>query len=136
MIRVLVVDDHPFFRDCLVQVINGSGDLAVVGECSDGADAESAVVQLEPDVVLMDVRMTTMSGIEATAAVRERQPSSKVLILTSDTSRSSRLAARSCGAVGYLLKGADPGRLLAAIRDVVGGGTSWPDDLTADLASS
>ena len=119
MIRVLVVDDHPFFRGCLVDLINGSGDAAVVGECGDGTQVVAAVDELRPDVVVMDVRMPHMSGLDAAAALNRRNAAARVLMLTSETSDSSQAAARAHGAAGYLLKGSDPRLVLDAIRRAV-----------------
>ena len=128
MTRVLIVDDHPFFRNCLVDLVSGSGDLTVVGECADGAAVAAAVAELEPRVVVMDIRMRTMSGLEAAAILQRQAPTARVLMLTSDASATSRCAARSCGAAGYLHKGGDGGELLDAIRLLAVGGTVWPDD--------
>jgi DNA-binding NarL/FixJ family response regulator len=116
MTHVLVVDDHAFFRSCLVDLINASGDIAVVGECADGSQVLAAVVELQPDVVLMDVRMPRLSGLDAAAALRHEQPHVRVVLLTSDTAESSRAAARVTGVASYLLKGVDPDRILDAIR--------------------
>ena len=119
MTRVLIVDDHPFLRICLVDLITASADLEVVGECADGTQVLPAVHELRPDVVLMDVRMPHQSGLDAAAALQHHQPHVKVVILTSDTTRSSRATARAHGVADYLLKGADPHSVLDAIRRVV-----------------
>jgi DNA-binding NarL/FixJ family response regulator len=135
MIRVLVVDDHPFFRFCLVGCINASGDLEVVGECADGAEVAAAVPEVEPEVVLMDVRMGEMSGLEAAATLQRQGNPARVVMLTSDAAGTSQAAARAYGAAGYLIKGGRPDRVLDAIRRVAAGGTAWPEDLEppADL---
>ena len=127
MTRVLIVDDHPFFRSCLVDLINASDDLDAVGECADGADAVATAAVLQPDVVLMDVRMAGISGIEAVGVLQQRVPSARVLMLTSDAAESSRRAARAGGAVGYLVKGCDGDVVVAAVRHVAAGGTVWPE---------
>jgi DNA-binding NarL/FixJ family response regulator len=129
MTAVLVVDDHPFFRTCLVELINASGDLEVVGECTDGTEVAAAVPALRPEVVLMDVRMGEMSGLEAAATLQRQGHAASVIMLTSDTAVSSQAAARAHGAAGYLIKGHHPDRVLDAIRQVAAGGTAWPDDL-------
>jgi DNA-binding NarL/FixJ family response regulator len=128
MTRVLVVDDHPFFRFCLVGCINASGDLVVVGECTDGTEVAAAVPALEPEVVLMDVWMANMSGLEAAATLERQGHAVRVIMLTSDTARTSQAAARAYGAVGYLIKGHHPDLVLDAIRRVAAGGTAWPED--------
>jgi DNA-binding NarL/FixJ family response regulator len=129
VIRVLVVEDHRFFRECLVDIINASEDLEAVGECGDGGEVSAAVRDLGPDVVLMDLRLDAMSGIEATAALHRDQAAARVLMLTADPADASRAAARANGAVGYLLKGWGGGVVVGAIRHVAGGGTVWSREL-------
>lgn len=116
MTRVLIVDDHPFLRICLIDLINASADLDVVGDCSDGTEVLSAVDELQPDVVLMDVRMPHLSGLDTAAALQTHHPDVRVVILTSDTTRSSRATAEAHGVADYLLKSADPHSVLDAIR--------------------
>src|SRR3954447_13181196 len=129
MIRVLVVDDHDFFRQCLVDLVNADEDLEAVGESRGGTEVTAAVRAIDPQIVLMDLRMGVMSGLEASAELREAQPAARVIMLTSDTARRSRAAARANGASGYLLKGSDAGQVVAAIRCVAAGRTLWPEDL-------
>ena len=129
MIRVLVVDDHEFFRSCVVSLINASTDLEVVGECADGGEVAAAVAAVEPDIVLMDVRMGTMSGIDATRVLGGQNTTTRVLMLTSDTSEGARAAARASGAAGYLIKGNNSDLILHAIRQVAEGSGAWPEDL-------
>jgi DNA-binding NarL/FixJ family response regulator len=117
MTRVLVVDDHHFFRSCVVDLINASGDIVVAGECSDGREVLGAVQELQPDVVLMDVRMTHVSGLDAAAALQSERLEVGVILLTSDTAESSRAAARAAGVASYLLKGTDPALILDALRE-------------------
>jgi DNA-binding NarL/FixJ family response regulator len=128
MTTVLVVDDHPFFRTCLVQLINASGDIEVVGECADGTEVAAAVPALRPEVVLMDVRMGGMSGLAAAATLQRQGNAASVIMLTSDIAGSSMAAARAHGAAGYLIKGTRPDLMLDAIRRVAAGGTAWPED--------
>ena len=129
MIRVLVVDDHQFFRQCLVDIINASEGLEAVGECTDGNEVTAAVRELSPHVVLMDQRMGTMSGIDAAAALQHTHAAARVLMLTSDPADTSRAAARDNGAAGYLLKGWGGGVVVRAIRHVAAGGTLWSAEL-------
>ena len=134
MTRVLIVDDHDFFRGCLVDLVNASHDLEAVGECTDGAEVAAAVRELQPHVVLMDVRMGSTSGIDAAGMLLREQTSARVIMLTSDTAQSSRAAARANGAVGYLIKGSDASQVLDAIRQVALGGTVWPEDVQGEPA--
>jgi DNA-binding NarL/FixJ family response regulator len=126
MTRVLVVDDHPFFRRCLVEMINASADIEVVGECTNGSQVVAAVGELQPDVVIMDVRMPQLSGLDAAAALQSEQPQVRVVLLTSDTAESSRAAADAAGVIGYLLKGADPPLILDAVRHAASTTSSGP----------
>jgi DNA-binding NarL/FixJ family response regulator len=126
--RVLIVDDHDFFRGCLVDLVNASHDLEAVGECTDGAEVAAAVLELQPDVVLMDVRMRSTSGLEAAAMLQQIGTGTRVLMFSSDTARSSRAAAKANGACGYLFKGSEGDQVLEAIRQVASGGTVWPED--------
>jgi DNA-binding NarL/FixJ family response regulator len=128
MTRVLVADDHRFFRRCLVDLLNASADVEVVGECDDGDQVAPAVSLLRPDVVVLDVRMGTMSGIEAAAALQREGAAARVLILTNESTGSSLVSARTHGAAGYLVKGGRPHVTLDAIRQVADGGTAWPAD--------
>ena len=133
MTRVLVVDDHDFFRGCLVDLVNASPDLETVGECRDGAEVAAAVRELRPHVVLMDVRMGQMSGLDAVGVLQQEQADARVIMLTSDTAPSSRARAEANGAVGNLFKGADADLVLDAVRHVASGGTAWPEDVAAGL---
>lgn len=128
MTRVLVVDDHLFFRQTLADLLDMTDDLEVVGACSDGTEVADAVAALQPDVVVMDVRMKEMSGIEAAGVLQTQGAAARVLMLSSDHAPSTRAAARSAGAVGFLLKGNRPAEMLEAVRQVARGGAFWPDD--------
>jgi DNA-binding NarL/FixJ family response regulator len=116
MIEVVVVDDHAVVRTGLQQVIALADDIAVVGLGADGADAERLVRDSDPDVVLMDLSMPGMDGIEATKRVLAARPGVNVLVLTSFSDRDRVLQALDAGACGYLLKDAEPDELLRAIR--------------------
>jgi DNA-binding NarL/FixJ family response regulator len=128
VIRVLIVDDHEFFRLCLVQVVNTSEGLEAVGECTDGSEVVAAVRRLEPDVVVMDVRMAGMSGLDAAAALQREGATPRVIMLTSDSADSSRAVARASGVAGYLVKGGGADVVVDAIRSVAAGGTAWPEE--------
>ena len=135
MIRVLVVDDHDFLRGCLVDLIAATPDLVVVGECRDGSEVVAAVRSARPDLVLMDVRMGTRSGLDALADLQREQLLARVVMLTSASAVTHRPLAESLGAVGYLQKGADCQQVLEAVRRVARGGTAWPEDLVGSTAA-
>jgi len=116
VIRVLVVDDHPMVRTGLRVFLSESTDVVVVGELSDG-DAVLSVVEREaPDVVLMDLSMPGVDGVAATRAIAATHPEVKVVVLTTFVERERVLEAVDAGAVGYLLKDADPEELVRSIR--------------------
>lgn len=120
-IRVLLVDDQALLRMGFALVLDAEDDLEVVGEAGDGAAALAQVAALRPDVVLMDVRMPGMNGIDATRRVVEAHPGTRVLILTTFDLDEYAFAALRAGASGFLLKDARPTELLGAIRAVASG---------------
>ncbi|MDT0165224.1 response regulator transcription factor [Actinotalea sp. AC32] len=120
-VRVLLVDDQALLRMGFALVLDAEDDLEVVGEAGDGATAVTQVAALRPDVVLMDVRMPGMNGIEATRRVVEAHPGTRVLILTTFDLDEYAFAALRAGASGFLLKDARPAELVAAIRAVASG---------------
>ena len=125
MITVLVVDDHSFVRAALVDLFADITDIQVVGECVDGTEVVPAVQSSRPDVVLMDVDMPRMDGVEATRALRAVEPDARVLMLTGTVSPVRIQQAHSFGAKGYLLKGGDCDELIERVRHVAAGGTAW-----------
>jgi DNA-binding NarL/FixJ family response regulator len=116
VIRVLIADDHPLARAGLEHLLGALDDIAVVGVATGGEEAVRLAREHDPDVVLMDLEMPDMDGIDATQALRARQPGAAVVVLTSFSDRERILAALDAGAVGYLLKDADPDELARAIR--------------------
>jgi NarL family two-component system response regulator LiaR len=118
MIRVLVVDDHAVVRQGLRTFLELQGDIVVVGEAADGDQALSAVSALEPDVVLMDLVMPKVDGVEAMRRLRERVPHTRVIVLTSFLDDERLVPAVRAGAAGYLLKDVQPAELVRAIRIV------------------
>ena len=122
MISVLVVDDHPLFRDGLTGLLATVADVEVVGSVGDGEEAVRRALELRPQVVLMDLNLPGMPGLEATRRITEQAPSVAVLVLTMVDDDDSVLAALKVGARGYLLKGAVQEEVLAAIRAVAAGG--------------
>jgi DNA-binding NarL/FixJ family response regulator len=116
MIRVLVAEDHRIVRDGLVELLGGAEDVEVVATAADGEEALRLVREHQPDVVLMDISMPVVDGIRATASVAEMDPEIHVVMLTAFSDRDRVVAALDAGAVGYLLKDAEPQELLEAIR--------------------
>jgi DNA-binding NarL/FixJ family response regulator len=115
-IRIVVADDHPVYRDGLRGLAGRTPDLDLVGEAATGIEAVEVVERTQPDVVLMDLRMPGMTGIEATRTILERLPETRVLILTMSENDDSLFAAMRAGARGYLPKDADSEELVHAIR--------------------
>ncbi|MGH7574443.1 MAG: response regulator [Longimicrobiales bacterium] len=122
-IRVLVVDDHPVVRDGLVAMLSTQPDFAVIGEAAHGAAAVDAATTMSPDVVLMDLALPELDGVEAIRRIRARLPDIAVIVLTAFDSDERILAAVQAGAQGYLLKGAPREKIFAAIRLAHSGGT-------------
>ena len=121
MIRVLLVDDQSLLRMGFRMILEAESDIEVVGEAADGAAGISMAAALHPDVVLMDVRMPAMDGIQATASIVKADPDSKVLILTTFDLDEYVFTGLKAGASGFLLKDTPPAELLTAIRIVAGG---------------
>jgi DNA-binding NarL/FixJ family response regulator len=122
VIRVLVVDDHALVRRGLSDLLSTADGIEVVGSLADGLLAQAAVTELEPDIVLMDLSMPGLDGIDATRAVLGVRPATKVIMLTSFSENARIMAALDAGAVGYLLKDAEPEDIIRALRDAVAGG--------------
>ncbi len=115
-IRVLIVDDHPVVRDGLRGVLDGEPDMQVVGEAGHGAEALVRVRAVPVDIVLMDLRMPTMGGVEAIGELRRTAPEVRVLVLTTYDTDRDVLPAIEAGATGYLLKDTPREELLRAVR--------------------
>lgn len=120
-IRVMIVDDQALLRGSLRVLIETEPDLVVVGEAGNGAEAVERVPACSPDVVLMDVRMPGMDGIEATRLITAHQPAPKILVLTTFDLDDYVYSALRAGASGFLLKDTPPGKLLDAVRVVAAG---------------
>jgi DNA-binding NarL/FixJ family response regulator len=118
MIRVLLVDDHAVVRAGLAQLVQSAGDMEVVGTAADGVQAVEVARAERPDVVLMDLQMPGMDGVAATRALHEEGAGAQVVVLTSYSDAERILGAIDAGAVGYLLKDADPEEILEGIRAV------------------
>jgi DNA-binding NarL/FixJ family response regulator len=120
-IRILLVDDHALFRQGLRQLLATTPDIVVVGEAGSASEAFELVPQLAPDVVLMDIAMPGLDGIAATAALRQRFPTLRVVMLTMYEPTTSGEAARAAGAIAYVVKSSRPEELFAAIRAAANG---------------
>lgn len=120
-IRVLVADDHLLFRDGLRALIASAPDCELAGEATTGTEAVSLAEELQPDVILMDVKMPDMDGIQATRKIASTSPHAGILVLTMLDDDNSVFTAMRAGARGYLLKGASHDEMLLAIRAVAGG---------------
>ena len=136
MIKVLIADDHPFIRSALGDLLAATDDIRVVAECPDGCDVVETAAKTEPDVVLMDLAMPVMSGLEATRALGEAQPGVRVIVLTGALNAADARTARALGVCGLLLKTDDAGEQLPGhIRAVASGGTAW-NPIAAKLAAA
>jgi two-component system NarL family response regulator len=132
-IRVLVVDDHPLFREGIVGVLNGQPDIQVVGEASDGLEALVMARNLRPDVILMDVTMPGMDGIEATRLIKQEWPAACIVMLTVRDEDEKLFDAIKSGAQGYLLKTIRAQRLVSMLHSVTAGEAAISPALAARM---
>ena len=121
MTTVLLADDHPLVREGLRAVLSAAEDITIVGDASDGHEAVALAVDLSADVVVMDLQMPGLHGIEATLQIAARRPSTAILVLTMFEDDDTVFAAVRAGAAGYLLKGADGADIVTAVRSVAAG---------------
>jgi two-component system, NarL family, response regulator len=129
VIRVLIADDHPVVCLGLAAIVDLQSDMTVVGQAKTGTEAVALARQHSPDVILMDLRMPEMSGVEATAAIREQRPQSAVIVLTTYQGDEDIRKALAAGAQAYLLKGMSHLKLLEAIRSVASGNQYFPSSI-------
>jgi DNA-binding NarL/FixJ family response regulator len=134
-ITVFIADDHRLFRDGLRALLAAAGDLDVVGEAADGAAAVAQVERLQPDVVLMDIQMPGLNGIEATRRITAASPHVGVIIVTMFEDDDSVFAAMRAGARGYVLKGAGQEEVARTIRAVAQGEALFGQAIAARLMS-
>jgi len=120
-IKVFVADDHAVVRAGLATILGEQPDITIVGEAEDGFEATSKVLELKPDVILMDILMPKCNGLDAMIAIRERMPDARVLILTVSESEDNLFRALRFGAQGYLLKSANIDEVADAVRKVAAG---------------
>ncbi len=134
-LRLLIVDDHPVVRDGLAAIVETQADLEVVGEAGDGEEAVRLAQSLNPDVVLMDLRLPGVTGVEAIGRIRSQLPRTHILILTTYDNDEAIMEGLQAGAEGYLLKGTSRQELLGAIRAVARGETLLPPAVAGRLLS-
>lgn len=135
-IRIVVVDDHDMVRRGLAAYLKVQPDLSLIGEAGDGMQAVELCLQLQPDVVLMDLIMPGMGGIEATRLIREQNPATQVIALTSFQEKSMVQEAIRAGAISYLLKNVKGDNLAAAIRSANAGRGTLSPEVTQGLITS
>jgi DNA-binding NarL/FixJ family response regulator len=131
MIRVLVVDDHPVVRHGLMAMLRWEQDIELVGDAADGAEAVRLILEQKPDVVLLDLRLPQLSGIEVMRRVRPKVPETRFLVLTTYDTDEYIGPALAAGAQGYLLKDAEPDDLTRAIRALMRGGAALEPKVAA-----
>lgn len=134
-IRVLVVDDHQVVREGIRLVLESQPDIQVVGEAGNGGEALAKAGQLQPDLVLLDLAMPGMGGLEATRLIKTQHPEVQVLILTMQEGEEYFFKALEAGASGYLLKGASAADLVAGVRAVHGGGVALGPTVAKQLVT-
>lgn len=134
-IRLLLVDDQALFREGLRTLLSAAPGLAVVGEAAQGADALDHAKNLQPDVVLMDLRMPVMNGVEATRRLRDALPECHIIVLTTFDDDEEVFAALRAGAVGYLLKDAPSQKLIEAIRAAARGESFLQPSIAAKVVA-
>jgi NarL family two-component system response regulator LiaR len=133
LIGVLIVDDHAIVREGLRAVIGLEEDMQVIGEAADGNEAIALSRHLKPDVILMDLLMPNMGGIEAIREILEENPNHHILVLTSFAEVDKILPTIRSGALGYVVKSSSPSELLRAIRDVAKGAVYMQPDIARQL---
>lgn len=132
-IRVLIVDDDPLVRTALSHFVTRDPEIDVIGEAESGLDAIAFVERDRPDVVMMDVQMPEMNGIEATAAISERWPEVRILAVTTLDGSDTVLPMLSAGASGYMLKDSSAESILAGVREVHSGASSLSPKIASML---
>lgn len=135
MINILIVDDQALIRESLSIVLGGEEDLNIVGTAENGKMAAELTKQLSPDIILMDINMPIMNGVEATGIIKSECPKVKVMILTTFEEMGYVRDALAAGAEGYLLKAIHPRDLAAGIRSVHNGGTLITQEIARQLVA-
>jgi DNA-binding NarL/FixJ family response regulator len=131
--KIIIADDHPLVRESLRQMLRGHSDLEVVAEASDGSEVVELCRRLHPELVLMDIRMPKMDGIEATRQIKRESPSTIVLVLTAFENPDYMAEALKAGVSGYILKEADSQQIIGAIRRTLEGELPLSQEVAARL---
>jgi DNA-binding NarL/FixJ family response regulator len=136
VIRIVVVDDHPIVRQGLVATLDDEADFQVVGAASSAEEALALVAQQTPDVLLLDLELQGMSGVDAIPRLRDASPGTRILVFTAYDTDERVLSAVRAGAGGYLLKGAAVTEIAGAVRTVAAGGTALAPSAAARVAAA
>jgi DNA-binding NarL/FixJ family response regulator len=135
VIKVLLADDHAFVRDSLTELLSATGDVTVVAQCEDGEQVLDAARRTHPDVVLLDLAMPRVTGLQAARELLAERPEARIVVLTGSMTPALVKEAQEIGVVGYLLKDDDPGALPGHVRAVAAGGTAWSDAAASATSS-
>jgi len=135
VIRILLVDDHPLFREGLISMISKEPDMRIVGEASNGREAIEKFDELRPDVTLLDIQMPEMDGIKAIVAIRKEHLSARIIVITTYAGDVLAQRALKAGAQGYVLKGLIRKDLLETVRAIRGGQRRIGADIAKELAN-
>jgi two-component system, NarL family, response regulator len=133
-IKILIADDHPVVRDGLAMLINNRPDMTVVGEAANGRKAVELYSEHKPDLVLMDLRMPEMDGVDAIIAIRREYPAARIIVVTTFDTDEDIFRALQAGARGYILKDAPHEEMLACLRSVYSGKKFIPPAIAAKLS--
>ena len=134
--KIMIVDDHPLMRRGISQLLSFENDFEMVGEASNGADAVLLAQEKEPDLILLDLNMKGMSGLDTLNAMRAEGIQARIVVLTVSDSRSDVKALVNAGADGYLLKDTEPDQLIALLKQAMSGGQAFSDLVREYLADS
>lgn len=132
-IKVILVDDHALFREGLAMIISSHPDMEVIGEASDGLEAIVKAVELRPDLILMDIQMPGMGGIEATQKIKQKVPETTIVMLTVRDDEEKLFDALKYGAQGYLLKSMHSSELVSMARRALAGEVAIPPRLAGQM---
>ncbi|MCA1567726.1 MAG: response regulator transcription factor [Acidobacteria bacterium] len=135
-LRVLLADDHALIRDGVKGLINGQADMEVIGEAGDGREAWHKVKSLQPDILILDITMPDLNGVQATERIKRDVPNVKVLILTAHEDKGFLQQMLQAGVSGYMLKRAAAAELIRAIRVVAAGGIYIDPEIASKIVTS
>ncbi|MGR5144239.1 response regulator [Photobacterium sp. DNB23_23_1] len=134
--KIMIVDDHPLMRRGISQLLSFENDFEIVGEASNGADAVLLAQEKDPDLILLDLNMKGMSGLDTLNAMRAEGIQARIVVLTVSDSRSDVKALVNAGADGYLLKDTEPDQLIALLKQAMCGGQAFSDLVREYLADN